>query len=559
MDPTPDNKKGLSLAQLREVCRRYLWPGLVLIAAEVAFLICLYYILYPSRGYLHSDCTDSILWANATVESGQLFDPDFRYAAMLPFSSNLWYVPLIALFGMTMNVQLAGMVIFLVLFSAAVYFLCRSLRFGLTGTFGTLALTLLLLSGSDKLREILWGHVIYYSLAILMICLGLGLANRIMDQWDKQNRKGIAVYGALLLLLFMGNALNDLSLIVISTVPVLFAVLGERFFDGEHRLLSKRNLCAGAIAGGLAVATGLGLVLLKLLQNGKVANYASIYSMFSEPTTWFDNLSRLLLELLQLFGVTVVNQQLMFSADSLPDLLLMAAGLTVMILPIVGLVRYKKLRHRGTRHLLLAHVAESAVILLGYICGYFSTGNWRVVPMIGTAILASIAVLRECLADRGKFLQVRLSAAACLVLVLAAGVNAHAISQMPKDYGQDNHLHVLAQELEDRGLTYGYATFWNSQAITLLSDNQVKCRETLVTDQGIVTDYYQSSRKWYEDQPGVERYFVLLSSQELFTAQTSDHWHQITNDGSLIESFSVAGFEIFVFNRNVIQKGEFVG
>ena len=559
MNPTPDNKKTFSFPQLLAGLKRYALPGVLLLAAEIAFLICLYYILYPSRGYLHSDCTDSILWANATVESGQLFDPDFRYAAMLPFSANLWYVPLIALFGMTMNVQLAGMVIFLILFSAAAYFLFRSLRFGLAGTFGSLALTLLLLSGSDKLREIMWGHVIYYSLAILMVCLGLGLANRIMDQWDKQNRKGIAVFGTLLVLLFMGNALNDLSLIVISTVPVIFAVLGERFFDGEHKLFSKHNLCAGAIAGGLTVATGLGLVLLKVLQNGKVTNYANIYSMFSEPTTWFENLARLPLDFLNLFGVTVVNQQVMFSVDSLPDLLLMAAGLLIVILPVVGLVRYKKLRHRGTRHLLLAHVAESAVILLGYVCGYFSTGNWRIVPMIGTALLASLAVLRECFADRDKLVSRRLGAVAGLVLVLATAVNAHTITQMPKDYGQDNHLHVLAQELENRGLTYGYATFWNSQAITLLSDNQVKCRETLVTDQGIVTDYYQSSRKWYEDQPGVERYFVLLSSQELFTAQTSDHWHQITNDGSLIESFSVAGFEIFVFNRNVIQKGEFVG
>ncbi|MBQ4064768.1 MAG: hypothetical protein IJD10_01565 [Clostridia bacterium] len=560
MDQTADLQSPRPLSAVPDILKKYALPILSILAAVASFLVCLYYILYPSEGYLHSDCTDSLLWANATVESGKLFDPDFRYAAMLPFSANLWYVPLIAVFGLTMDVQLAGMVIFLVFFSAAIVFLCRSLHFSITASFGTLSAMLLLLSGSDKLREILWGHVIYYSLALLMICLGIALANRVIDHAEGQHRSRTAVFGTLLFLLSLGNALNGFQVIAISTVPVAFAIFGERFFDGEHKLFSKKNLPALALTAGLCVASVGGLILLKMLQGGKVTNYTNIYSMFSDPGKWFDNLAKFPREFLNLFGVTVVNQQVMFSKDSLPDLLLMAAGVLILVLPVVGLFRYKHMKGRGTRQLLLAHVAESAIILLGYICGYFSTGNWRIVPMIGTAILASAAVLREFFADcKEKPVEFRLSTVLCAILVMASAVNANAIRKIPKDYGQDNYLHVLANDLEERGLTYGYATFWFSQAITLISDNEVKCRETLVTNEGIVTDYYQSSKKWYEDQPGVDRYFVILSGTERPIAEASAHWQEIMNDGSFVEHFYSAGFNVYVFNRNIIKLGEFIG
>ncbi len=561
MDLSVDtSKKAKRLTALRDFLAKYTMPTLSVLGAVVSFVVCLYYIVYPSRGYLHSDCTDSLLWANATVESGKVFDPDFRYAAMLPFSANLWYVPLISLFGLTMDVQIAGMVIFLLLFAAAIVFLCRSFDFSITATFGTLSAMLLLLSGSDKLREILWGHVIYYSLALLMICLGLGLVARVLKHWERGNKVRCAAFGALLCLLFAGNATNGFQVIAISTLPVVFAVLAERFFDGKDKLFSKKNLPSAAIAVGVGTASLVGLAVLKLLQGGKVTNYTSIYSMFSDPSGWFNNLSKFLLDYTKLFGVTVVNQQIMFSRDSLPDLLLLAASLLILILPVVGLCRYKHLKHRGTKLLLFTHLAESAVIMLGYLCGYFSTGNWRLVPMIGTAILASAAVLREFFGDKNeRRVEFRLSSVLCLLLVAAAAVNANAIRKIPKDYGQDNHLHTLARELEERDLTYGYATFWYSQAITVISDSEVKCRETLVTNEGIVTDYYQSSRLWYEDQPGVDRYFVILSPGEYNTVRNTAHWQGITTDGSLMYEFNSAGFTVFVFNRNIIQKGEFIG
>ena len=89
-----------------------------------------------------------------------------------------------------------------------------------------------------------------------------------------------------------------------------------------------------------------------------------------------------------------------------------------------------------------------------------------------------------------------------------------AIIKMPFDFGRDNDLHMLAETLEEEGLTYGYATFWYAQAITVISDNQVKTRNINVEKNNFIQYTYQSEYSWYADQPGQEEYFVLLTNYE---------------------------------------------
>ena len=65
----------------------------------------LYYIIWPAAGYMTSDCTDSLRWAEATYESGQLVSDNFYYAAILPLGGNLLFLPFVALFGYSQAAQ----------------------------------------------------------------------------------------------------------------------------------------------------------------------------------------------------------------------------------------------------------------------------------------------------------------------------------------------------------------------------------------------------------------------------------------------------------------------
>jgi hypothetical protein len=73
---------------------------------------------------------------------------------------------------------------------------------------------------------------------------------------------------------------------------------------------------------------------------------------------------------------------------------------------------------------------------------------------------------------------------------------------------------MLTAFLEEHQLEYGFADFWHAQAITVLSDNEVRTRCIEITTDGIKTRTYQNDRKWFDDQPGVDRYFLLLTKSE---------------------------------------------
>lgn len=572
------NRKNDSIYKILAFSKKHWISALSVVLAILSFGICLYYIVCLSKGDFHSDCTDSLYWANATVESGKVFDENFRYAAMLPFSASLWFIPIIELFGVTMRAQIIGMSVFLVLFTTAIWFMCRSMNWSVRATCSMISALLLVLSGSEKLREIMWGHVIYYSLALLIICVGTGLVFRFEKHFaglvssakNKKSIVGAVIFGSLTALLFAGNATNGFQMIAIATVPVLAGIFAERFFDGRQKLFSSSSIPAAVMILTVMVSTLCGLVILKLLKGEKAAGYTSVYSMFSGVSDWYGNFTKLFSQFPELIGISIKKSDRMISKEAIVYLIRLAGMLVITVIPLVGLFRYKKLRDKSTRFILWVHLSLTAVILFGYICGRISNANWRLTPIIGSSVMSTVAIFREWLdgifpkrstdeAENNencneKRVCLRLGVILSAVIVMFGAVNFNEIRKMPRDY--EHPLEAVANDLEAHGLEYGYATFWRSQALTMLSDSKVRVRETLVKSDGVITDYYQSSRLWYEDQPGIDKYFIMLSDDELNTVGDSEYWQEIT-EKYLIENFETRGYNVFVFSRNVILKGTF--
>lgn len=572
------NRKNDSIYKILALFKKHWISALSVVLAILSLGICLYYIVCLSKGDFHSDCTDSLYWANATVESGKVFDENFRYAAMLPFSASLWFIPIIKLFGVTMRAQIIGMSVFLVLFTTAIWFMCRSMNWSVRATCSMISALLLILSGSEKLREIMWGHVIYYSLALLIICVGTGLVFRFEKHFaglvssakKKKSIAGAVIFGALTALLFAGNATNGFQMIAIATVPVLAGIFAERFFDGRQKLFSSSSIPAAVMILTVIVSTLCGLVILKLLKGEKAAGYTSVYSMFSGISDWYGNFTKLFSQFPELIGISIKKSDRMISKEAIVYLIRLAGMLVITVIPLVGLFGYKKLHDKGTRFILWVHLSLTAVILFGYICGRISNANWRLTPIIGSSVMATVAIFREWLdgifpkkstdeAENNekcneKRVCLRLGVILSAVIVMFGAVNFNEIRKMPRDY--EHPLEAVANDLEAHGLEYGYATFWRSQALTMLSNSKVRVRETLVKSDGVITDYYQSSRLWYEDQPGIDKYFIMLSDDELNTVGDSEYWQEIT-EKYLIENFETRGYNVFVFSRNVILKGTF--
>lgn len=524
----------------------------VLIAlASVGVLI--YYIFGPMEGYLHSDYTDTIYWANATIESGKVFDPDFVYAGLLPFSANLWMMPLILMFGVSMTAQNIGMLIFMLFLAASVYFMCRGFKWSISWTALTIASFMLLLSGSDKLREIMWGHVIYYSLALLLLCLGVGIAARVSEIKTKPRVREIVlcVLGGLL---FVGTATNGFQLIALVTLPCMGVIVAEMLFNPTKKLLDKSNTASIIGVIGIGVCTVIGIFLLNLMKGDIKAGYTTGYSYIAPVNVWLENFLDIPRSWFELFGVNYTRSIEMMQPESIKMIFMALVGAVIAVLPIVGIFNYRKITDRGVRAILIAHLAVTAVIMFGYTCGYLGGAIWRMTPMMGTAILASVSTVKH-LASVAKdisFVPRRIAALLLALLIGGSYLNFSAMSKMPADYGRDNSKHLLIEELEERGLEYGYATFWYSQAITLMSDSKIKVRMILADeDDGVTTDYYQNSFKWYEDQPGVDKYFVILSSYENSVVSKSDKWLEFTKKYAVEKEYLLDSFVLYVFERNL--------
>jgi nitrate reductase NapE component len=248
---------------------------------------------------------------------------------------------------------------------------------------------------------------------------------------------------------------------------------------------------------------------------------------------------------LNLLGLDIDKQDDLASIRGIRAILTIFYALFLAIMPIVALCCYRKIKETGTRVLIWAHFVVTAFILVGYLCGLLSAGNWRLSPVICTSVLVTFAFLRWMYHQvDGK----RLSILLCLPVAYLCLHSGWQVASMSKDLYKDNENYKLAEYLESQDLTYGYAGFWHSQAITVLSNSDVKVRSVDFSDTtGVYASYYQGNRNWYEDQPEQEKYFLLMEQSDLEKMTQSDSpLLYMTHDEYLYE-----GYTIWVFTENI--------
>lgn len=517
--------------------------GITVLVLTVVLLS--YYILFPSRGFFHSDSTDTLMWAQAAWDAGALLNPDFEYACFLPIGGQLLMIPLIAVFGVSMTTHVLGMWLFFLLFTASLLFLFSQLGFSQGANGLAVSAVLLLLSGSEKLREIFWGHVIYYSLGLLFLFFGLALCLRLINATDKKHVIVTAVMLGVCLLL---GAVNQFEILTLFSLPLLAALICERFFDFSRSLSANGKIKSIWMITGCGLLTAVGYLLGGWLCKGMYASYAAAYSAFSDPAKWHENLSAFFTHWTSLFGVSIVDGDAIASTDGIVQLLYLIASVVLLVAPVVATLLYTKIKDRGFRIVLFAHWIVTALVMMGFVFGRLSAANWRLSPVLATSAVVTVALCRWCV----RYLpsRRRLAAIALLPLSFVCALNSLVIMQMPPDIHQQDGLYAVADELKERGLTYGYASFWNANALTVISDSAVECRNAELVDNDTAYDKkpYQSQYSWYEDQEGVDTYFVLL---------TADEYHRALHaQNPLIEAAEnlehlESGYYVLTFSENI--------
>ena len=550
------NDKKYDIARILKI----ILPVLILLLGVETLL---YYIIGPAQGYMTSDTTDSLRWSYATYESGKLISDNFYYAAILPFGGNLIFLPYIALFGYSITAQICGLVTFVILLTAALWYMARGLGLDYIKSASLTTIFLLIMSSSAKLREIMWEHIFYYNLGLLFFCLGFGLAARIIREGGIV-RGGKAAWRdyvniAILLVFSFLAATDGLQTLVCFTLPLLGGLFIERFLDVSEKLTSKGNMAMLALLGGLAIASAAGFLAIEPISGGVSAGYADAYSTWSGMSSWTGNLLGFMNNWFSLLGVSVEAGEPLVSLKSIYNFIGIAGGLLLLILPVVLLFRYNKITSSKIKMLLIGHFAVSAFIIFAVTFGKLGGANWRLVPMLGTSVILSFITGIELIG--GKGVAIRLGALVVAFMILLSVIPALIIWRMPADYGRENSWHTAADVLEEKGLKYGYANFWWAELVTMLSDGKVEVANIYEGQSKPIPYKYQVSHNAFDDKD-TDRYFLMLTEAENANMQA---WLNIQKlRGLVIEEFTIVSEEynlrghvgttlyVYVFSENIV-------
>ena len=112
-----------------------------------------------------SDDAEIAIWSQATIESGHLLDPDYRYyGVLLPFAGNLFFMPFIKALGMCITALRAGYTVLAVIFAALLVFALRALLPSWDLAMIGCGLIMICTTSSEYVRDIYWEIMVYYSL-----------------------------------------------------------------------------------------------------------------------------------------------------------------------------------------------------------------------------------------------------------------------------------------------------------------------------------------------------------------------------------------------------------
>ena len=512
------------------------WVALACFLAVLA--LDLYVLIGPINSVYDSDSSDTLMWAEAAYEAGGPVNHDFYYATVLPFGGQLLMLPFLSTFGVSLTTHILGMCLFWLLLSGALLGFFRAMQWSWTESLFASAFTLLLFGAGRQTIGMYFQHIIYYSLATLFMLVGMNLILRIIRLQRESPQRRVALYAlcALLGLWFLLTATNGAMSLALFCVPCAGAYALERLLDMDFRFKDGRRQVGLFVI--MAVGIVAGFVLGKKLAGPTVGEYGNFFSTFSLPGTWGQNLCSIPAWWVDVWS-NKITEVLFLSRKGVLPLFSVGCAIVFAVVPVFGLICYRKLESRCDRLIVLMHWILTALLLFGIVFGKIGS---RMYNVQATSILCTLVVLRFAL-RRAAIPWKRFAALVAAVVGVFSATCGVGLLQFPAEGRAANKYTPIIEYLESQNLSYGYATWWNCNAVTVLSDSRVKLCQVKYKEswKEFIQDTYQSNAHWYAPQEDQDRYFVMLTEDEY--EQTGAYLPQDST-----ETLREAGYVITVYD-----------
>ena len=532
--------------------RVVLWT---LLAASVSCLAIYHFRTY--RFHFHSDSASKNIWASEILRTGHFFAPHFNYVNDFPVFFGHLFILAFALLGANPNTYFMNA---LAAFIGSVLLLVTIAFFYRTGRASPesrlLGLALVMSGFSERLLEIVFGQNAYGPVAIEVI-LALTLAYWVLYRAEN----GVRVYlcaaasSILIAVASMSGPRAFMSICAPLGLTVLLSMLLE-----IRSALGLRKLARPVALLTLAylIGTALGTSVFFYARNHTAYSNPNVAQTFATPGEMGSNLSLFLSGTLYYFGALPIAGRTPYSFYGL----LTAYRLPVMIvlncLPFVLFARYRRVRNGFLRFVVLFYVVNFSCLLYFYMFSHVaqtieSYRYFSVSIVIGLA-LAALAI--EEIPIRARHTVVTLVIIGLLPVFFSTyaltGFDAfNQISPVGSGSGSrpDNPHDPIARVLVAKHLQYGYATYWNSAVVTVLSAGRSQVRQVLLTGDGRFLPFrFHSSNDWYEPDYYNGPTFLMIGDEEAPRVDFSTLSHFCGEPQTRIQGGS---FTVLVYPLNI--------
>ncbi len=298
-----------------------------------------------------------------------------------------------------------------------------------------------------------------------------------------------------------------------------------------------------ALAGGAIVSAGAASLALKLIH--QLGGFA-----VRPPSTAFAHLAHLPSNV----WVAVQTVLVLFGADFSGAHNGAHIGIALVHLAGVALAVWatgRSLRRFGTQDLVVQVLTVTLIVLLA---AYVVRGNPNVTG--STHEVAAVLPIGAVLAGRllaGTLARGRLLIPAlAVVLACYAGTEVHNIVQ-PRP--SDPNAQVTAW-LQAHHLSYGFGDYWNANAMTVDSGNQVQVRYVSRIGDTLVQRPWESESSWYDPAQHDATFLVTPGLASVCSPGTPAGWEAAgrATFGPPSGTYRVAGFTILVWHRNLLRE-----
>lgn len=508
-------------------------------------------ILFLARYNFEADSAFYVTLAQEQIRTGSLFPEGMFYSTgMFIVTPNLLVIPFLFI---TDNLVLARQLAILFLWILIYLIIYRVfvvngerdiIGFFLASSF----FSLFYVEASVVSMHFYQGAYVTY---IIYQLLFLALMNKMITSNTHINKSFLGI-----LLLYGVANLGEIRSLLMWGIPGIIAYViyiylknGQKFSSTKISLFDQKIL--RTLCDGVMLAFIVCVVVTKMFGTG-----GSMGGMTVLPARDFGrSLYAIITGIFNLYGNSYESS--LFSSGGIMKFMNFFFAVFInLLLPLFAIKNIDKLHWESGRFIVVFSLVSSFFYLaVTFLTGAAMVEDRYLIPIYNNNVLLFAAVGSFVLENH---LKKYLSACLCFILLYVFVSNFFYLgcqrdSLLHQKFGTfAQGVEGVTDFLEENGLQYGYATFFNAEEYSVLSDNKVRIRGVVFNEKEIMPYNWLTSSRFYDPDCFTGKTFLMISDAEM---QRFFPTGILTlNLGEPVGVLKYKTFSIFVYDYNISSK-----